>query len=285
VDRPPSSAIARQTPRLSVEPFTSAAELLHRNNRVDFLALPAQDSDRYLAGFAVSDKAIDEALRLRYEVFNLELGEGLAESSTTGLDRDRFDDQMTHLALMERLTGRIVGTYRVQTIHQALDAHGIYSAQEYVMDALEPILDRSVELGRACLALEHRTFPAIFALWLGIGAFMNAFEQQYLFGCCSLTTQNPDDGWRAMKTIRAKNYLHPELFVPATASYRCGPSEREHDPDLGAPLALPKLFRTYMRLGVKVVSEPALDREFGTVDFLVLLDGYKVSLSRLDILK
>ena len=48
---------------------------------------------------------------------------------------------------------------------------------------------------------------------------------------------------------------------------------------------LPKLFRTYIRLGTKVISEPAIDLEFGTVDFLVLQDGKKFTFSQLDVLK
>ena len=57
------------------------------------------------------------------------------------------------------------------------------------------------------------------------------------------------------------------------------------DPKLGPALKLPKLFRTYLRLGALVVSEPAIDREFGTVDFLILMDGKEVALSRLDVIE
>jgi putative hemolysin len=45
---------------------------------------------------------------------------------------------------------------------------------------------------------------------------------------------------------------------------------------------LPKLFSAYVRLGAKVISEPAIDREFGTVDFLILQDALALSLSSLE---
>ena len=35
---------------------------------------------------------------------------------------------------------------------------------------------------------------------------------------------------------------------------------------------LPKLFRTYVRHGARVCSPPALDRQFKTIDFLVLFE-------------
>jgi putative hemolysin len=272
-------------PRLAIDSLTSEKDFHSRWNSTDVLSLPNSEDDRYITGFASSDRCVEEVLRLRYEVFNLELGEGLSGSAATGLDRDEFDEQMTHVVLLDRKTGRVVGTYRVQTVLHGLAQRGVYSASEYDIEPLSPYFGEMVELGRACLAAEHRTFPALVSIWLGIGAFMNLTAQRYLFGCCSLTTQDPDDGWRALKTIRKGGYLHDSLYLRANAGYSCGHSSREHSPELGSALALPKLFKTYMRLGVKVISEPAIDRRFGTVDFLVMLDGKEVSLSRLDVLK
>ncbi|GMW02051.1 MAG: hypothetical protein AMXMBFR84_31870 [Candidatus Hydrogenedentota bacterium] len=270
---------------LRLDDIRDASDLSARWNDVDVLTLPFGGRSPYVVGFVCSDKALEETQRLRYEVFNVELGEGLASSELSGLDRDEYDDQMTHLVLVDPEENRIVGTYRLQAARHALRHRGLYAAQEYDLAQLEPYFDHLTELGRACLAQDHRTLPAIMQLWLGVGAFMNLHDQRYLFGCCSLTTQDPDDGWRAMKTIRMRHYLHEKLYLPALPSHSCGMASRENDTELGDPLPLPKLFRTYMRLGVQVISEPAIDREFRTVDFLVLLDGYEVQLSRLDILK
>ncbi len=260
-------------------------DLARLQSRADFAFLPDLSTSRYLVGFALSEQAAQRVYRLRYEVFNLELGEGLAESHSTGLDRDRFDAQMTHLVLVDRTLGSVLGTYRLQTASQAEQGEGIYSAQEFDFGPLSPLLDSSVECGRACIAREHRNFRTIFLLWAGIAAFMNLYRQRYLFGCCSLTSTDPDDGWRALKTLRRKNYLHPEIWLSATPAYSCGRAERETEASLGAALPLPKLFRSYMTLGARVVSEPALDREFKTVDFLVMLDTTEVHMSSLDLVR
>jgi putative hemolysin len=270
---------------LTTRLFASPEDIISPDGRCDIIVLPQGEKAPYIAGFAVSEKGIDAALRLRFEVFNVELGEGLDESITTGLDRDAFDDQMTHLVLLERKTGQVVGTYRMQTVQHAFTKGGLYSAQEYEMDALKPYFNSAIELGRACLAEHARNFKAILTLWLGIGGFMNCFNQQYLFGCSSLTSQNTDEGWRALKTIRANGCLHEDIFLRATQKFSCGDPARELDPGLGEPLSLPKLFRTYLRLGAKVISEPAIDREFGTVDFLVLQDAHEVTFSQLDVVK
>lgn len=246
---------------------------------VDVLRLDRDERDVYVVGFAHSDRSVEAALRLRYEIFNLELDEGLPESVETGLDRDGFDAQMTHLLLIEQSSGAVVGTYRMQTVTHALAHGGLYSAQEYDMTGLVPYFDDAIELGRACLAPEHRAMRAIIGLWQGIGAFMNLHDVHLLFGCCSLTTRDAMDGWRALKTIRESGFLHESVYLPALPALSCG------DEVDAEAIPLPKLFRTYMKLGTKVVSEPAIDRSFGTVDFLVLLDGRVVTYSRLDIVR
>lgn len=192
---------------------------------------------------------------------------------------------MTHLVVLDNTSGRVVGTYRLQTAAQALEGSGFYSAREYDLTPLEPFFPELVEAGRACIARDHRSLGALMALWLGIGAFMNLHGSRYLFGCCSLTSRDPDDGWRALKTLRAKGHLHPIHELTTREPFRCGANLREFSPDLGPSIPLPKLFGIYMQLGAWVISEPAIDREFGTVDFLVLLDGKRVKFSPLDVLR
>jgi putative hemolysin len=37
-------------------------------------------------------------------------------------------------------------------------------------------------------------------------------------------------------------------------------------------VAIPKLLRAYLGIGAKICGVPALDRHFGTIDFLTMLD-------------
>src|ERR1044072_679507 len=70
---------------------------------------------RYLLYFAQTPKELDAALKLRFEVFNLELGEGLESSFQTGRDRDEFDQSCHHLIVLDQQNNEVVGTYRMQT--------------------------------------------------------------------------------------------------------------------------------------------------------------------------
>lgn len=264
-----------------------AADFERYREVVDLLTIQGPAGSRYLSGFCCSRQAIERALRLRYEVFNLELGEGLALSVVTGLDEDPFDSAMQHLVLVDLDSGEVVGTYRVQTMANAqASGLGSYSAQEFDLTPILPILPQATECGRACLAPTHRNARALLQLWLGLGAFLNLFDQRYLFGCCSITTKDPLVGWWALETLRRQGHVREGPRVRATPRFTCEGQEREADPGLSASgraedYPLPKLFRIYLRLGAKVLSEPALDRDFGTVDFLVMLDARGVGLSSL----
>ncbi len=270
--------VTTETGSLRIGPLEQVGDLWGYEGPEDILALPDTANSVYVTGFAVSPRAVDAALRLRYRVFNLELGEGLSSSAIEGLDRDAFDEQMAHLLVMERATGEIAGTYRLQTVDHALAHGGLYTAQEYSLDTQNPYVRLGVECGRACLAPEHRCMSALLLLWRGMAEFMRLHNKRYLFGCCSLTTTDPMDGWRAMKTIRNAGLLHPDFYAEARPAFSCGPQPDrvEHE------LRLPKLFRTYVRLGALVASGPALDGDFGTVDFLVMQDSYDITLSRLN---
>jgi putative hemolysin len=224
---------------------------------------------RYGVRFARDAADLERVLRLRFEVFNRELGEGLEASWQSGLDRDRFDATCHHLLLFELDTDAVVGTYRLQTAEQARAGAGLYCDGEFELAALGPVLERGVELGRACIAAEHRHSSALFALWRGLAAYLAATRKRYLFGCCSLTSRDPREGLALWRWLAARGHLHRELRVPVRPAHACAPVSGAGD----APaVALPKLFGTYLRYGAEVCSAPALDREFGTIDFLVVLD-------------
>lgn len=237
-----------------------------------FAAPPLQIHEgRYTLRFARTETDLDAVLRLRFAVFNLELGEGLPSSYLTGRDQDEFDLTCHHLMVTEDATGEVIGTYRLQTGAMAAAGRGFYSATEFDLAALPAhVLSDAVELGRACIAPEHRHTQALFLLWKGIAAYVRYQRKRYLFGCCSLTSQDPGAGLDVMRQLAAAGQLHPTLVVRPQLGFACRVEGATAD---GLPEAkIPKLFRTYLRVGAKVCGAPAIDRQFKTIDFFVLLD-------------
>lgn len=231
---------------------------------------------RYTVRLARTPEEIDEALRLRFDVFNIELGEGLDASFITGRDEDEFDATCQHLICIENETGAVIGTYRLQTLEMARTAFGFYSANEFSVEDLSlEVLSESLELGRACIAREHRNTKVLFLLWKGLVQFARNKNKRYFFGCCSLTSQDCNEGLKAARIIERENHFHPNFSVTPRKDFIC---QTENIIDSNDETAkLPSLFLTYLRFGAKVCSPPAIDRHFKTIDFFVLFDLQTIS--------
>jgi putative hemolysin len=222
----------------------------------------------------------DAACRLRFKVFNIEMGEGLESSYQTGLDTDKFDLYCEHLLVEEKSSRRIVGTYRMQSGETAGQHFGYYSEQEFYFAPYEPLRNGILELGRASIDREHRTPEVLTLLWRGIAQYATDMGLRYLIGCSSLNSQDPCEGWQMYHQLEHFR-VSPEFSTEPTAAYAC-PTEQEGAPAQQAPAnpdaalpsmpKVPRLLRTYLAIGARICAPPAWDREFGTIDFLTLLD-------------
>jgi putative hemolysin len=72
-----------------------------------------------------------------------------------------------------------------------------------------------------------------------------------------------------MKLLEAGAHIHPFLYVRPRPGFACDLPDENETP---GEIVIPKLFKTYLRIGAKVCGAPAIDRQFGTIDFFVLMD-------------
>ncbi|HKK72948.1 MAG TPA: GNAT family N-acyltransferase [Candidatus Krumholzibacteria bacterium] len=214
---------------------------------------------------------LERVLRLRYRVFNVELGEGLDSSRGTGLDLDEYDPQCHHLMVIHEPTDTVIGTYRLQTAEMARAGRGFYSADEFTLeDWPDDVLSNSCEIGRACIDADHRHRRVLLLLWRGLGVYVIAHRKRYFFGCCSLTSQDPAEGARVAEWLRHRGHVHPELDLDPQPEFDM--HETSLPVDGWESSHIPTLFRTYLRYGARICGRPAIDRAFKTIDFLALLD-------------
>jgi putative hemolysin len=234
-------------------------------------------TNKFIVKLAENHEEIEEAQRLRYEVFNLEQGRGLENASRYGIDFDEFDEYCLHLLVIEKNPLRVVGTYRAHLGCIANSAKGFYSSREYDIKGLYKIADKCLELGRTCVSPEYRTGAAVALLWGAITELLVRAKLFYMLGCVSLDNTDPKIGWALYEHLTHK---YP-LCTIATAHPRPGfRLERPPDREIQKLLAdedelkkhIPPIFKGYLRLGARICGEPALDREFGTIDFFLLAD-------------
>ena len=231
---------------------------------------------RYRLRLAESIADRDAACRLRFKVFNIELGKGLDSSYETGLDTDQFDLFCEHLLVEDKVDRRIVGTYRMQSGATAAQNLGYYSEQEFDFSPYESMRGEILELGRASIDREHRTPEVLTLLWRGIAQYATDMQLRYLIGCSSLNSADSREGWQMYAQLQ--NYRVADGFRTSPAPAFVCPGEEaewasEAEPVAASePVKVPKLLKTYLAIGARICSAPAWDREFGTIDFLTLMD-------------
>jgi putative hemolysin len=221
----------------------------------------------YAARLACHADEVRAAQALRYEIFNVELNEGLEQSHASGLDADPFDAVCDHLLIEHLPSHQIVGTYRLQTGVNAASKLGYYSAQEFDFKPFESRRPQIIELGRACVHIQHRNLIVLGMLWKGIADYAKRRGARYLLGCSSITSQDPKVGASAYSELCRKNLAPPQWRTLPLPEYDC-----PLDHLAGEDVKIPKLLRAYLSVGAKICGPPALDRNFKTIDFLTLLD-------------
>lgn len=131
---------------------------------------------------------VAEIARLRELVFR-EHDEGSGEPR----DTDRFDATYTHLFIVNREDGGIIGAYRMGQTDRLLAEGGIEALYLSQMFNFEPAFynqqEPCLEMGRSFLIPEYqRSYSGLYLLWRGIGAFVCRFPQyRRLYGTVSIS--------------------------------------------------------------------------------------------------
>ncbi len=233
---------------------------------------------------AITKKDIRRAQKLRFRVF-FEEGGAIADARSALARRDvcPFDRICDHMLVIDhaaknrfgRLKPKVVGAYRL--LRKAVaDRHGgFYSAQEF---DIAPMLATHqganfLELGRSCVLAEYRSKRTIELLWRGIAAYVQHYKIDAMIGCASFEGANP------LQHALALSFLHHHAQASGEWAARALPERHvamdmiaRDKIDLRRALdALPTLVRGYLRVGAKFGEGAVVDRQFGTVDVLVIM--------------
>lgn len=218
---------------------------------------------------------IEQTLSLRYNVFNLEMGEGLPQSHQTGKDRDEYDYYCDHLIVTDKTAGKIVGTYRILRREIARQHIGFYSETEFDLTNIYKIENEIAEVGRSCVHPDYRDGSVISLLWTGLGEYMKQYNVQYLMGCGSIHSVDPIMVNEAYAFLREKDALAGEEFfvMPRKTHILSGFNPNYIIPDMKeATKRIPPLIKGYVRIGTKICGIPAVDYVFNTTDVFILFD-------------
>ena len=239
------------------------------------------EAGRFSVRLAENEAEVAAAQRLRYRVFVEEMGAtASAEDISSRRERDRYDPYFAHLLLIDNenedpdVELGVVGVYRLMLRDRARDGIGFYGVSEYDLEKLMNYPRNSVELGRSCVAKEHRGGAGMHLLWTGLGEFVTSHDVSIMFGVASF------HGSQTAPIAQALSYLHhnhlaPEdLRVRAVADHFVAMDILPEDQveRIQAMRQIPALIKAYIRLGGFVGEGAFIDYDFNTVDVCLLMD-------------
>lgn len=228
------------------------------------------------------DKAeVVAAQKLRFDIFNLEMKMGVDSSFQRGLDADDYDPLCEHLIVRDTKSGRVVGTYRLLPGSEALKDARFYSETHFNLENIKKLEGEVLELGRSCVHKDYRNRAVIDVMWQALADYMRSHHVRYVFGCPRLHTTDHREVSEFFALLRNRYYAPEEIRVrPLPGKSFADLSEKIEVQDPRALfLRLPSLIKGYLRFGALLCGPPALDLNFGTAYFFLLLDVRKMSSS------
>jgi putative hemolysin len=112
----------------------------------------------------------------------------------------------------------------------------------------------------------------LFLLWKGLARYLAHNRRRWLFGPCSLPSQDPWDAARALAQLERRGLVRHDVPIAARPGFECRWEGADPQPERAESLELPPLFEIYLRYAGRVCGPPVIDREFRTIDFFVLFD-------------
>ena len=244
------------------------------------------DLSRYRVKLAESEVERLGAQRLRYRVFVEEMGaRATPQEAAARREWDAFDPFFDHLILLSLDPAiadpldRVVGVYRLMRGEVAAAGPGFYGAAEYDLSAISASGRASLELGRSCVAAEHRGGPGMHLLWNGLASYVLERGIELLFGVASFPGTDPAPLAEALSFLHHRHLAPPDLRVRARgAGYLAMDLMPPEAVDAGRALqAVPTLIKAYLRLGGFVGEGAFVDRDFNTIDVCVVMDTARMT--------
>ena len=225
------------------------------------------------------------AERLRYQVFVEELGgDGDMVDHAGRFERDRFDDHVDHLVLVDtnrdpEALDHVVGVYRLVNDAAAARLGGFYSESEYDLTPLKTSGRKLLELGRSCVHPDHRGGTAMYLLWTALAGYVEESGAEVLFGVASFHGRDPEVIAPSLSLLHHAHLAPPDLRV-RTVPDAYQPMNLIAAEEIDRPAAMravPSLIKAYLRLGGFVGDGAYIDHAFNTIDVCLVMDTERMS--------
>ncbi|MBQ8292462.1 MAG: GNAT family N-acetyltransferase [Bacilli bacterium] len=205
--------------------------------------------------------------RLRY--FDLLLNYNINNQNDEQLDTDAYDKVCDHLIAVDTNTNEVVGTYRIIKKSHLLGEMPFLTESEFDLTPLKKY--ELMELGRAVVKEEYRDGSVIGLLWSGIIRYAIEENMEYMVGTASFHGTD----YREFEDVFS--YLYHNNLSPT--EIRCNVNQdsaidmqilNDYQEEV-AKKNMPPLIKGYLRLGATIGNGIYIDRDFNSLDVLIVL--------------
>jgi len=226
--------------------------------------------DRKVGNFII--KTVDhryelmKAMRLRYKSF---LQNDTKFNIFPKYEIDEYDILADHLIVIDEKNSKVCATCRLLYSEWT---NIFYSEKEFDISRFKNTPGEKLEIGRACVHSKYRNGRAINLLWHGISEYIRLLKPQYLFGCSSIKTMEPDMIRKVTHYLKDHTSYSYDIKPLDNYNVRNMHPGSTMNKDSEIENIIPPLLRVYLQCGAEVHGNPALDVEFSCIDFLTILN-------------
>lgn len=234
-------------------------------------------SDSLSLKIAESEEEIEQAQRLRYDVFYEEMGaKPDGAMGDGGREIEFYDPYCDHLLVIDSNQPKgkqIVGTYRI-LLQETAAKHNLkfYTENEFDLGKLRASGGKIMEVSRSCVLPSHRSKMAINLLWKGIAAYVFAHQVDYLIGTPSLNGTDINDHFQTLAYLN-NFHLADESIRPRVIEEFYNPLPVVDKDSMDAKrafMALPPLLKGYLRIGAVIGDGAFIDHQFNCIDVAII---------------
>ena len=219
----------------------------------------------FLIKLAETDSEYNGLYKLRYndllKNYNKNLNEEVEE------DKDEYDLYCDHIIIVDTFTEEVVATYRLIKKSHLSVLKEFLTESEFDISTLKKY--QLLEVGRAVVKEEYRAGNLVSLLWKAIIRYAVEENIDYMIGTACFQGIDPKPYEDTFAYLYDKFLSSDKCFVKSETSY---PLNFKKEYDLDKALSnLPPLIRGYLNLGSKIGDGVFIDKDFNSLDVLIIL--------------
>ncbi|MFT6407741.1 MAG: putative hemolysin [Arenicella sp.] len=232
---------------------------------------------RYSVRLASSEKEIQAAQKLRYEVLFKESGGRITrEMLNTEREEDEWDHVAYHVVVIDSSIGnQVVGTVRLVSNWALEEGQSFYTEHAFDISGLKSHYSRILELSRACVSPEGRGGAILMLIWKFTMQFIEQNGYQVLFGCASFKGIDYQEHTEILSYLYDKHLASEELMPRAKSEVESvAIKDFSKTPGKGKERGkVPTMLRAYLKIGARISDHAIIDPTFNTTFVAIYVDA------------